>query len=197
MGPASKRICVFCGSSTGVDGLYAEAARGLGRALVERGIGLVYGGGHVGLMGEISDSVLDAGGEAIGVMPKALVEREISHQGLTDLHVVDTMHERKTMMNDLSSGFIALPGGTGTLEEFFEVLTWAQLGIHDKPCGLLEVSGYWSHLLHLFDHMVDQRFLRPEHRSLVLRASDPKTLLDQLRDFQPPRTVKWVPEPEV
>jgi uncharacterized protein (TIGR00730 family) len=136
-----QRICVFCGSSAGVDEVYAEAARALGRALVGRSIGLVYGGGRVGLMGEIADSVLDAGGEVIGVIPKALVEREISHQGLTDLHIVGTMHERKALMNDLSDSFIALPGGNGTLEEFFEVLTWSQLGFHEKPCGLLEVAG--------------------------------------------------------
>jgi uncharacterized protein (TIGR00730 family) len=182
-----QQTCIFCGSSTGVDEVYAEAARG---------IGLVYGGGRIALMGEIADSVLDAGGEVIGVMPKVLVERQISHPALTDLHIVGSMHERKALMNDLSDGFLALPGGTGTLEEFFKVLTWAQLGIHEKPCGLLEVAGYWSHLLALFDHMVDRGFLRPEHRALVLAASDPRTLLDRLRDFRPPRAVKWAPEPE-
>jgi uncharacterized protein (TIGR00730 family) len=192
-----NRICVFCGSSSGADESYAEAARRLGLALVERGIGLVYGGGRVGLMGKIADSVLRAGGEVIGVMPRALVEREISHQGLTRLHVVGSMHERKALMSELSSGFVALPGGAGTLEEFFEVLTWAQLGIHRKPCGLLDVAGYWSHLLTHFDHMVDRGFMRPEHRALVLRAEDPDALLDRLANFEPPGAVKWASEGDI
>ena len=189
-----QQICVFCGSNSGAAPVYAEAAHRLGLALVKRGIWLVYGGGRVGLMGEIADAVLEAGGEAIGVMPKALVEREISHPGLTRLHVVGSMHERKALMNDLSDGFVALPGGAGTLEEFFEVLTWAQLGIHRKPCGLLDVAGYWSHLLAHFDHMVDRGFMRPEHRALVQISEQPDALLDRLANFEPPGAAKWASE---
>jgi uncharacterized protein (TIGR00730 family) len=148
-------------------------------------------------MGEIADSVLKAGGEVIGVMPNALVEREISHPGLTRLHVVGSMHERKALMNDLSDGFVALPGGAGTLEEFFEVLTWAQLGIHRKPCGLLDVSGYWSHLLAHFDHMVGRGFMRSEHRALVLTSEEPGVLLDLLRNAEPPGAAKWASEGDI
>jgi uncharacterized protein (TIGR00730 family) len=187
-----KAICVFCGSSTGNDPAYAEAARTLGRTLAERGITLVYGGGHVGLMGVVADAALGAGGEAIGVMPKALVEREIGHTGLTKLHVVSSMHERKAMMSELSEGFVALPGGNGTLEEFFEVLTWAQLGEHDKPCGLLNVAGYYDPLLAVFDRMVDRDFLRGEHRKLVLVERDPSDLLERFEGYEPPKTVKWI-----
>ena len=139
-----RAVCVFCGSSTGEDPAYAEAARDLGRLIAGNGLTLVYGGGHVGLMGVVADAALDAGGEVIGVMPKALVDREISHTSLTKLHVVHSMHERKAMMSELSDAFVALPGGNGTLEEFFEVLTWAQLGEHGKPCGLLNVAGYYD-----------------------------------------------------
>jgi uncharacterized protein (TIGR00730 family) len=187
-----KAVCVFCGSSTGNDPAYAEAARTLGRTLAERGITLVYGGGHVGLMGVVADASLGAGGEVIGVMPKALVEREIGHTGLTKLHVVGSMHERKAMMSELSEGFVALPGGNGTLEEFFEVLTWAQLGEHDKPCGLLNIAGYYDPLLAVFDRMVDRAFLKQEHRKLVLVERDPSALLERFEGYEPPKTVKWV-----
>jgi uncharacterized protein (TIGR00730 family) len=187
-----KAVCVFCGSSSGSDPAYAEAARTLGRTLAERGITLVYGGGHVGLMGVVADAALGAGGEAIGIMPKALVEREIGHTGLTKLHVVSSMHERKAMMSELSEGFVALPGGNGTLEEFFEVLTWAQLGEHDKPCGLLNVAGYYDPLLAVFDRMVDRDFLRGEHRKLVLVERDPSALLERFEVYEPPKTVKWI-----
>ena len=187
-----KAVCVFCGSSTGNDPAYAEAARTLGRTLAERGITLVYGGGHVGLMGVVADAALGAGGGVIGVMPKALVEREIGHTGLTKLHVVGSMHERKAMMSELSGGFVALPGGNGTLEEFFEVLTWAQLGEHDKPCGLLNVAGYYDPLLAVFDRMVDRAFLKQEHRKLVLVERDPSALLERFEGYEPPNTVKWV-----
>jgi uncharacterized protein (TIGR00730 family) len=185
-------VCVFCGSSSGNDPAYAEAARTLGRTLAERGITLVYGGGHVGLMGVVADAALGAGGEAIGIMPKALVEREIGHTGLTKLHVVSSMHERKAMMSELSEGFVALPGGNGTLEEFFEVLTWAQLGEHDKPCGLLNVAGYYDPLLAVFDRMVDRDFLRGEHRELVLVERDPSARLERFEVYEPPKTVKWI-----
>lgn len=187
-----RSLCVFCGSSTGHDPSYAEAARALGRTLAEEEIRLVFGGGHVGLMGEVANAVLAAGGEAVGVMPNSLVEREIAHTGLTDLHVVGTMHERKAMMSDLSEGFIALPGGTGTLEEFFEVLTWAQLGEHGKPCGLLNVADYFDPLLAVFDHMVDKGFLSQSNRALVLVESDPNTLLARFERYRPPETIKWV-----
>jgi len=185
-------ICVFCGSSVGNDPAYAEAARLLGRTLAEGNTTLVYGGGHVGLMGVIADAALGAGGEVIGVMPKSLVDREIGHTGLTKLHVVHSMHERKALMSKLSEGFIALPGGNGTLEEFFEVLTWAQLGEHDKPCGLLNVAGYYEPLLTVFDQMVDQGFLKREHRNLVLVEEDPSALLGRFEIYEPPKTVKWI-----
>lgn len=185
-------VCVFCGSSPGNDPAYAAAARLLGRTLAERNTTLVYGGGHVGLMGLIAEAALGAGGEVVGVMPKSLVEREIGHTGLTKLHVVHSMHERKALMSELSEGFVALPGGNGTLEEFFEVLTWAQLGEHDKPCGLLNVAGYYDPLLRVFDQMVDRAFLRDEHRGLVLTEEDPSTLLERFEGYEPPRTVKWI-----
>jgi uncharacterized protein (TIGR00730 family) len=189
-------VCVFCGSHPGNDPAYAEAARTLGRTLAERDITLVYGGGHVGLMGVVADSTLGAGGEAIGVMPKSLVDREIGHTGLTKLHVVSSMHERKALMSELSEGFVALPGGNGTLEEFFEVLTWAQLGEHGKPCGLLNVAGYYDPLLAVFDRMVDRAFLREEHRGLVIVEEDPSALLERFENYEPPGTIKWIDDSE-
>ena len=185
-------VCVFCGSSPGNDPAYTAAARELGRTLAERGSTLVYGGGHVGLMGVVADAALGAGGAVIGVMPRSLVEREIGHTDLTKLHVVRSMHERKALMSELSEGFIALPGGNGTLEEFFEVLTWAQLGEHAKPCGLLNVAGYYDPLLAVFDRMVDRAFLKQEHRKLVLVERDPSALLERFEGYEPPNTVKWV-----
>jgi uncharacterized protein (TIGR00730 family) len=187
-----RSLCVFCGSSTGHEPAYTEAARTLGRMLATSGKRLVFGGGRVGLMGEVANAALAAGGEAIGVIPNSLVEREIAHTGLTDLRVVGSMHERKAMMSDLSDGFVALPGGTGTLEEFFEVLTWAQLGEHAKPCGLLNVAGYYDPLLSVFDHMVGKGFLSESNRALVLVESDPGTLLAKLERYRPPETIKWV-----
>lgn len=191
-----KNVCIFCGSRAGSVPAYASAARSLGDTLARRGITLVYGGGRVGLMGVVADAALKAGGEVIGVMPKALVEREISHESLTKLHVVGSMHERKALMSELSEGFIALPGGNGTLEEFFEVLTWAQLGVHWKPCGLLNVSGYYDPLLHVFDQMVDQGFLSKEHRSMVLVENDSDDMLDALSGYRPPTTIKWIDRSE-
>lgn len=185
-------VCVFCGSHPGNDPAYASAAQELGRTLAERDITLVYGGGHVGLMGVVADAALGAGGEAIGVMPRSLVDREIGHTGLTKLHVVSSMHERKALMSELSDGFIALPGGNGTLEEFFEVLTWAQLGEHAKPCGLLNVAGYYDPLLKVFDRMVDRAFLRREHRDLVLVEEGPSALLGRFENYEPPTTIKWI-----
>ncbi len=189
-------ICVFCGSSPGNDPAYTETARHLGRTLAERDITLVYGGGHVGLMGVVADAALEIGGEVVGVMPKALVDREIGHTGLTKLHVVQSMHERKALMSKLSEGFVALPGGNGTLEEFFEVLTWAQLGEHGKPCGLLNVAGYYEPLLRVFDQMVDRAFLKEEHRKLVLVEEDPSALLGRFEVYEPPKTIKWIGESE-
>jgi uncharacterized protein (TIGR00730 family) len=185
-------VCVFCGSSPGNDPDYAAAAQELGRTLAERGTTLVYGGGHVGLMGVVADAALGAGGEVIGVMPRSLVDREIGHTNLTKLHVVRSMHERKALMSELSEGFIALPGGNGTLEEFFEVLTWAQLGEHAKPCGLLNVAGYYDPLLAVFDQMVDRAFLKREHREIVLVEEDPSSLLERFEGYEPPTTIKWI-----
>ncbi len=189
-------ICVFCGSSPGNDPAYAEAASRLGRILAERDTTLVYGGGHVGLMGVVADAALGAGGDVVGVMPRSLVDREIGHTGLTKLHVVGSMHERKALMSELSDGFVALPGGNGTLEEFFEVLTWAQLGEHGKPCGLLNVAGYYDPLLRVFDRMVEKDFLRGTHRELVLVAEDPSSLLQRFEGYEPPKTIKWIKNSE-
>lgn len=187
-----RTLCVFCGSSPGVRKDYAAAARGLGRAMVERGVRLVFGGGQVGLMGVVADAVMEAGGEAVGVMPKALLEKEIGHQRLTELQVVGTMHERKALMADLADAFVALPGGYGTFEEFMEVLTWAQLSLHEKPCGLLNVAGFYEPLVNLFDRAVEEGFVRPDHRSLALLEEDPQRLLDMLESYTPPATEKWV-----
>jgi len=186
------RICVFAGSSPGARPEYAEAARELGRALVARRLGLVYGGARVGLMGAVADTVLAGGGKVTGVIPERLVTKEIAHDGLTELRVVASMHERKAMMNDLADGFIALPGGWGTFEEFFEVLTWAQLGLHRKPCGLLNAHGYFDQLLSFIDHSVEERFVRSHHRSIVLVASSPGELLRQFDSYVPPTVEKWI-----
>ncbi|MEA2402999.1 MAG: hypothetical protein QOK00_3402 [Thermoleophilaceae bacterium] len=192
-----ERVCVFCGSSPGARPAYAEATAELGRLLAADGIGLVYGGGAVGLMGVLADSVLAAGGEAIGVIPQALVDREIGHSGLTELRVVGSMHERKALMAELADAFVALPGGLGTLEELFEVYTWAQLGLHQKPCALLNVEGYYDGVVEFLSHAVAERFLRDETRELLMVESDAGTLLERLRSFQP-RTVvpKWIDREE-
>lgn len=187
-----KRICVFCGSSPGARPEYADAARAMGRALAEGGMGLVYGGGRVGLMGIVADAVMEAGGEVIGVIPDALMRREVGHAGVTDLRVVGSMHERKALMADLSDGFVAMPGGYGTFEEFCEVITWSQLGIHPKPCGLLNVAGYYAPLLAMFDHAVAEGFVRAQHRGLVLEDTTPGGLLAKMRGFAPPGTEKWI-----
>jgi uncharacterized protein (TIGR00730 family) len=176
-----KSIAVYCGASPGADPRYADAARGLARALVEHNIALVYGGGKVGLMGVIADEVLRLGGDATGVIPKALVEREVGHAGLTRLFVVKDMHERKAMMSDLADGFIAMPGGFGTLEELFEMVTWAQLGIHARPIGLLNVDGFWNGLVDFAAQMVDKGFVRPAHAALLQVEEDPDALIRRLR----------------
>jgi uncharacterized protein (TIGR00730 family) len=187
-----RRICVFCGSSPGSRPQYGDAAEEIGNELVRRNIGLVYGGGNVGLMGRVADAVLKAGGEAQGVIPENLMAREIGHKGLTKLHVVRSMHERKALMADLSNAFVALPGGFGTLEEFCEVLTWSQLGLHAKPCGILNVLGYYSPLLAMFDHAVEERFLKPENRAFVLARESPADLLQALEEWRPVLVEKWL-----
>jgi uncharacterized protein (TIGR00730 family) len=189
-----KRLCVFCGSSPGAKTAYADAARELGHALTRRNIGLVYGGASVGIMGEIARTVLDGGGDVIGVMPRELMGKEIAFTDLTDLRVVETMHERKALMTELSDGFIALPGGFGTLEELFEVLSVSQLGQHEKPCGLLNVSHYYDSLLQFLDRAVEQLFVQPEHRTMILVDEDPAALLDRFETYQPPRLDKadWI-----
>jgi uncharacterized protein (TIGR00730 family) len=189
---ALSRICVFCGSSPGRRASYAVAARRLGTLLGERGIGLVYGGGNVGLMGLVADAALDAGGEVTGVIPRALVDRELAHRRLTSLRVVDTMHARKQLMHDLADGFIAMPGGFGTLDELFEALTWAQLGMHRKPCGLLDVDGFWAPLWQMVETQVAEDFVRPHHKKLLLRHEEPTALLDAMAAFEPIDVVKWV-----
>ena len=173
-----KRVCVFCGSSAGGRPSYGDAAAQLGRTLAERRIGLVYGGASVGLMGVLADAVLKAGGSVVGVIPEALAKEEVVHDGLTALRIVGSMHERKAVMAELSDGFIALPGGMGTLDEFFEMVTWAQLGLHRKPCGLLDVEGYFAPLLAFLDHAVKERFVKETHRALLLVAAEPGVLLD-------------------
>jgi uncharacterized protein (TIGR00730 family) len=186
------RICVFTGSSEGRRAGYRTAAVALGQTLVARGCGLVYGGARVGLMGAIADAVLEAGGQVIGVIPEALVAREVAHTGLSDLRVVSSMHERKALMADLSDGFIAMPGGWGTLEELFEVLTWGQLGLHRKPCGLLNVDGYFDPLLAFLQHAVDEQFVRAEFGPLLPVAGSPDALLDLFAAFEPPSVRKWI-----
>lgn len=187
-----RRVCVFCGSSPGARPAYLEAARKVGHLLARRGIELVYGGGRVGLMGAAADAALAAGGTVIGIIPHSLARKEVAHQGLSELRIVESMHDRKAQMSDLADCFLALPGGFGTLEEFFEVLTWAQIGIHRKPCGLLNVDGYFDPLLAFADHALAERFVRPEHRSLILTDTDPGLLLDRMALYHSPIIDKWM-----
>jgi len=179
-----KSICVYCGSSAGISPRYAEQARAMGAALVVRGVTLIYGGGRVGLMGAIADEVLRLGGQAIGVIPQALMDKEVGHKGLTQLHVVKNMHERKAMMADLAEGFIAMPGGAGTLEELFEVFTWAQLRFHDKPIGIHNTDGYYDGLMRFVTHSVEQGFLRAEQARLLMLAADPQALLARFDAYE-------------
>jgi uncharacterized protein (TIGR00730 family) len=174
------RLCVFCGSRTGDDPRFAQAAVEVGTLLARQDIGVVYGGGRVGLMGILADAALAAGGEVIGVIPQSLAEREVAHSGLTQLHVVESMHERKALMAELSAGFIALPGGFGTLEEFCEVITWSQLGIHGKPCGLLNVAGYFDHLIGMFDYAQARGFISAANRTIVIEADKPDGLIERM-----------------
>ncbi|HEY5799602.1 MAG TPA: TIGR00730 family Rossman fold protein [Burkholderiaceae bacterium] len=187
-----RAICVYCGASSGASPVYAEGARALAATLVRNDIALVYGGGKVGLMGVIADEVLRLGGRVTGVIPQALVDKEVGHTGLTTLHIVKNMHERKAMMADLADGFIAMPGGLGTLEELFEMLTWSQLSIHSKPVGLLNVAGFYDGLLRFAGHMVEQGFVRPEHAGLMMAEADSDALLERLRHFRPLAVTKWV-----
>src|SRR5579863_8545214 len=181
-----KRVCVFCGSSPGARPAYAEAAAALARCLVARGLTIVYGGGNVGLMGILADTARAAGGEVIGVIPRSLVAKEVAHTELPDLRIVGSMHERKALMAELADAFIAMPGGYGTFEEFCEILTWTQLGLQRKPCGLLNVAGYYDHLLKLFDHSVAEGFLKPVHRGMVVSDTDPESLIERLLAYHAP-----------
>ncbi|MGG0462054.1 TIGR00730 family Rossman fold protein [Priestia aryabhattai] len=187
-----KRIAVFCGSSNGASDLYIQGAKDLGKELAKRNISLVYGGASVGVMGAVADAVLEAGGHVIGVMPTFLEEREISHKNLSELIVVKSMHERKAKMAELVDGFITLPVGPGTLEEFFEIFTWAQLGLHQKPCGLLNINDYYTPLISLFNHMTEEQFLQEKYRSMALVDTEPQGLLDQFNTYQPPSVKTYI-----
>jgi uncharacterized protein (TIGR00730 family) len=187
-----KRICVYCGSNPGKSAEFLESARSLARALVQRDICLVYGGASVGIMGEIADNVLAGGGQVIGVIPQALADKEVSHAGLTELKIVDSMHERKAIMADISDGFIALPGGLGTFEEIFEVLTWAQLGFHKKPCALLNVKGYYDKLIQFLNHAVAEGFVANTHREMLLVQKEPHRLLKIMAAYNAPVVDKWI-----
>jgi len=191
-----KAICVFCGSSYGTRKAYADAARATGRAIAEQGYTLVYGGAKVGLMGTVADAALNAGGKVIGVLPKALEDKEIGHEGLTDLHLVGSMHERKAMMADLSDAFMALPGGVGTLEEIFEVWTWGQLGYHSKPCGFLNIDGYYDDLIRFLDHQTDQGFTKDVMRAMVQIAGTPEEMIGLFENYTPPSAPKWIKRDE-
>ena len=186
------RVCVFCGSSPGARPGYRAAAEALGAAIAKRGLGLVYGGAHVGLMGVVADAALAQGGEVIGVLPRSLEAKELAHRNLSALYVVESMHERKALMAELSDAFVALPGGIGTLEETFEAWTWTQLGLHEKPCALLDVEGYYGSLQQFLDRAVAERFVRPEHRSMLLVEDDPERLLDALSGWRAPIVEKWL-----
>jgi uncharacterized protein (TIGR00730 family) len=187
-----KRVCIYCGSNPGRSSDYAASATKLAQTLVRRGIGLVYGGATVGIMGMVADAALAAGGEVIGVIPQVLGDKELAHQGLSELHLVNSMHARKALMVDLADGFIALPGGFGTLDELFETLTWAQLGIHRKPCGLLNVNGYYDGLIAFLQHCTDEQYIRPQHHGMLIVETQPDNLLQRFLEYQPPATVKWL-----
>ena len=187
-----KAVCVFCGSSSGAKPAYQVVAQELGAHIANRELTLVYGGGDVGLMGTVADAAMKAGGRVIGVIPKSLADKEVAHRGISELHVVDSMHQRKAMMANLADAFIAMPGGFGTLEEFCEIVTWSQLGFHQKPCGILNVEGYFDALLQQFDRGVDDSFIRSEHREIVVSATDPDRLLDQLAATQVRTLDKWI-----
>jgi len=192
-----KSICVYCGSSPGRREVYADAAAALAESLVSRNIVLVYGGAGIGIMGTLADQVLRLGGEVVGVIPKALSHKEVAHPRLTELHVTASMHERKMRMAELSDGFIALPGGIGTLEELFEIWTWAQLGFHQKPCGLLNVDGYYDALIGFLDHVLAEQFVRTQHHRMLMVETDPEVLLDRYANYQPPVAKHWIGRDEI
>lgn len=187
-----QNVCVYCGSNAGRQPIYTEVAQQLGRALAERGIGLVYGGASVGIMGVVADAVMAAGGRVTGIIPDALMKKELAHLSLSELVVVDSMHQRKTLMAERADGFIAMPGGVGTLEEIFETWTWAQLGFHKKPVGLLNVAGYYDQLAGFLDHTVAESFMQPQHRAMLAIESDPVRLLDRFAAYEPPTVSKWI-----
>jgi uncharacterized protein (TIGR00730 family) len=191
-----KRVCIFCGSSHGVGPAYDRPAHEIGVALAERGLGLVYGGGNVGPMGVVADAVLGRGDKAVGIIPQALVDKQLAHQGLTELHMVHSMHERKALMAELAGAFIALPGSYGTLEEFCEIITWTELGLHHKPSGLLNVDGFYDPFLAQIDSAVKAGFIRKEYRSLILVGSEPRPLIDRLLQSRPPSVPKWIASDE-
>lgn len=192
-----RKICVYCGSSPGKNPAFSLAASSLARVMCERGIGLVYGGAAVGVMGVLANAVLESGGQAIGVIPRSLAVKEVAHHNLTELHVVASMHERKAMMAELADGFIALPGGWGTLEEIFEILTWAQLGFHEKPCGLLNIEGYYDGLIGFLENAIEQQFVKEACRPMLMQAHEPVALLDQFAEYRAPKVRKWVGEDEL
>jgi uncharacterized protein (TIGR00730 family) len=192
-----RNICVYCGSSPGKNPAFSLAAASLARVLCERGIGLVYGGAAVGVMGALANAVLESGGQAIGVIPRSLAVKEVAHHNLTELHVVASMHERKAMMAEIADGFIALPGGWGTLEEIFEILTWAQLGFHEKPCGLLNIEGYYDGLIGFLENAIEQQFVKEACRPMLMQAHEPVALLDQFAEYRAPKVRKWVAEDEL
>lgn len=187
-----KRLCIFCGSSTGAHPDYARAATDMGSLLVREKMSLVYGGGGIGLMGTVANAVLEGGGEVIGIIPKALARKEVAHQSLTDLRVVQSMHERKALMAELADGFLALPGGLGTFDEFFEILTWAQLGFHGKPCALLNVNGYFDGMLAFLKHSQQEGFVRQENLDSLLVDTDGPRILDKMNQYQPAPVPKWI-----
>jgi uncharacterized protein (TIGR00730 family) len=187
-----KNVCVYCGSNPGKLPEYREAARVLGRELASRDLGLVYGGASVGIMGAVADAVLESGGKAVGIIPFSLATKEVSHDGLDQLIVVDSMHERKAKMAELSDGFIALPGGWGTIEEIFEMLTWAQLGFHEKPCGLLNVASYYDHLFTFLENAIEQQFVKEEYRPMIIMEETPGVLLNRFGEYQAPIVKKWI-----
>lgn len=192
-----RRLCVFCGSSLGTRPIYRDAARELGIEMARRDLGLVFGGGKVGLMGVVADAILDAGGQALGIIPEHLLIKEVEHHGLTELRVVKTMHERKALMADLADGFLALPGGFGTYDEFCEIVTWAQLGLHQKPCGMLNVAGFFDSMLAMFDHATQEGFIRADHRAMLRVSTNVKTTLDEMENYRAPVVEKWITRSDV
>lgn len=194
--PVLRRVCVFCGSSPGARPSYASAARDVGRILPGRGLEIVYGGGNVGLMGELADAAMGAGGTVIGVIPGHLERKEVAHRGVTDLRVVDSMHQRKALFEELSDGFIALPGGLGTYEELFEILTWGQLGLHSKPVGLLDVDGFYAPLRAFLEHAIEERFVKQDHYAMLLIDTDADRLLDRMTAWEPALVEKWLDRPQ-